>query len=133
MKKNKLVLGAVALTMALAMNCKKAANAGPGDLNAAASEYVAMTEKTADALEKAADGKEAAKILLDAEAAGNALEAKFPQLKEMDKNPALASLAARHGEAGMKLLTAMAKADDKFKSVPEFAEAMKKIVKTDSK
>lgn len=133
MTKKKWILAATTLTMVLAINCKKGATAGTGDINAAASEYVALTENTAAALEKATTGKEAAKILLDAETAGNAMEAKFPQLKEMDKNPALASLAARNGEAGMKLLTAMAKADEKFKTDPEFAEAMKKIVKTDSK
>lgn len=133
MKKNKLVLGALALTMILSANCKKAANTGAGDLNAAANEYVALTENTAAALEKAASGKEAAKIIMDAETAGNAMEAKFPQLKDLSKEPSLASFATRNNDASMKLLTALAKADEKFKTDPEFAEAMKKIVKTDSK
>ena len=73
------------------------------------------------------------KILTDADAASNAFEAKFPQLKQFDKTPELADLNKRFGEAGLALLGALAKADDKFKGVPEFAEVMKKIMKTDAK
>ena len=71
--------------------------------------------------------------LTDADAASNAFEAKFPQLKQFDKTPELADLNKRFGEAGLALLGALAKADDKFKGVPEFAEVMKKIMKTDAK
>jgi hypothetical protein len=133
MKMNKLTIVGLAFTMALVMNCKKPAAAGAGDLNAAANEYIALIENGAKALEAATDGKAAAKILNDAEEAGNALEAKFPQLKSFEKTPELASFSKRQGEAGMALLAALAKADDKFKAVPEFAEAMKKVMKTDVK
>ncbi|MBX3720346.1 MAG: hypothetical protein KF713_00780 [Turneriella sp.] len=134
MKLNKLTVAGLALVTAFAINCKKPdAAAVPGDLKSAANEYVAMTEKTAAALEAATDGKAAAKILIDVETTSNAMQAKFPQLKEFDKTPELADLHKRFGEAGLAFLSALAKADDKFKSVPEFAEAMKRIMKTDGK
>lgn len=133
MKQNKLIMGAIALTMVVAMNCKKGAAGGAGDLMSAANEYIALSENAAAALDKAADGKAAAKVLMDAEATGNAMEAKFPQLKELDKSPELASLTARNGEASMKLLTALGKASERFKADPDFTEAMKKIMKTDGK
>lgn len=134
MKLNKLTVAGLALVTAFAMNCKKPeAAAIPGDLKSAANEYVALTEKTAAALEAATDGKAAVKILLDAETTSNAFQAKFPQLKDFDKTPELADLNKRFGEAGLALLSALAKADDKFKSVPEFGETVKKMMKTDAK
>ncbi len=119
MKKNVLMLGALALTAVMTLNCKK----GAGELTAAAGEYLTILENAATTMEKAADGKEAAAAMLAAHAATTPMEKKFPQLKDIDKAPELASVMPRYTAVKTRMETVMTK----FLTSPEFVEAMQKI------
>lgn len=116
--------GAIALLVAV--SCKKG-----GDLKAAGQEYIATIESTNAALEKATNGKEAAAVLKKAQESSDVLEKKYPQIKNIEKDPAFAPIQAKISELQMKFLETLAKADDKFKDDPEFAAEMKKMIKVE--
>lgn len=113
-------MGAIAMTVALTVNCRKAAG---GDLNTAAGEYLTVIENATTAMEKAADGKEAAKIMIDVAAQTKPMEEKYPALKNLDKAPELASLAPRFTAVQTRMATVMTK----YMTSPEFVEAMQKV------
>lgn len=116
--------GAIALLVAV--SCKKG-----GDLKAAGQEYLATIESTIAGLEKATTGKEAAAVLKKAQESSDALEKQYPQIKNIEKEPAFAPIQTKLTELQMKFLETMAKADDKFKEDPDFAAEMKKMIKVE--
>jgi len=123
--KKTLTMTAGAIALLVAVSCKKG-----GDLKAAGQEYLANIESINSSLEKATTGKEAAAVLMKAQESSDALEKKFPQLKNIEKDPAFAGIQTKLTELQMKFMETLGKADDKFKDDPDFAAAMKKIIKT---
>ena len=127
MKKNILFTGAAFAVIAM-LNCgpKKS---GATDMGAAINEAIAVQLTAATALEKAANGKEAAAALNNVRETMEGLEKKFPQIKEFEKNPEFAPLAPKFKEASDKFGNALMAALQKFQSSPEFDDAMKKSMK----
>ena len=135
MKKNILMLGAVAVCAALTLNCKKpdaAASTGSvtvaGDAKSALTAVSKAMTDAAGQLESAADGAAAAKIINGVMALWEASAAKYPELKEIEKHPELKAERDKEGEGAMKFLVAVATVSEKYKDSAELKAAGDRVV-----
>lgn len=135
MKKNIMVLGALAVSAAFTLNCKKpdaAAATGSvtvaGDAKAAITSINKAMSDAAGQLESAADGATAAKIINGVMALWDASAAKYPEIKEVEKHPELKAERDKDGEGAMKFLMAVATVSEKYKDSAELKAAGDKIM-----
>ncbi|HRP70905.1 MAG TPA: hypothetical protein PLY93_15385, partial [Turneriella sp.] len=124
----------IAATLAFAANCKKPAAetlAVPGDAKSAMTAGLKLMADSVPLLEKASDGASAAAIVNKIVAFSAAAEAKFPELKELDKHPELKAESEKYGEDAMKFLMAVATVSEKFKDSAELKAAGDKLVQVE--
>jgi len=130
MKKNVLVLGVLAFTAVLTLNCKKPG----GDVKAAIASVNQAIGDAAGPLDSAADGAAAAKIIDGITAAMEGAMNKFPELKGNGEKPAEIKAEMDKGkEATEKFMTAFLKASEKFKDSAEFKAASEKFMTASAK